>query len=109
MSLAVDILSWVCLLAGGAFCVIGAAGLLRMPDLYTRMHAASVTDTLGAGLILVGLMFQAGLSQVTGKLLVILVLLLFTNPAATYALAKAALARGVKPLLEKPGEAPSKS
>ncbi|MBI2312329.1 MAG: monovalent cation/H(+) antiporter subunit G [Betaproteobacteria bacterium] len=102
-------LSWACLLAGGAFCIIGAVGLLRMPDLYTRMHAASVTDTLGAGLILVGLMFQAGLSQVTGKLLVILVLLLFTNPAATHALAKAALARKVRPLLENPGEAPSKS
>ena len=55
MSAALDLLAWACMLAGGAFCLIGAIGLLRMPDFYTRMHAASVTDTLGAGLLLVGM------------------------------------------------------
>ena len=50
MSAAIDVASWVCLVAGGVFCVVGAVGLLRMPDFYTRMHAASVIDTLGAGL-----------------------------------------------------------
>ena len=60
MSTVVDLLSWVCLLAGGVFPVIGGIGLIRMPSLFTRMHAASVTDTLGAGLILLGLVAAGG-------------------------------------------------
>ena len=62
MSVLVDLLSWLCLLAGGAFCVIGATGMIRMPDFYTRVHAASVIETLGAGLILLGLLLQAGIN-----------------------------------------------
>ena len=107
MSLAVDILSWICLAAGGAFCVVGALGLVRMPDFYTRMHAAGVTDTAGAGLMLLGMILQAGFSLVAVKLLMIGLLILFTSPTATHALAKAALARGLQPLLA-PGEYPSK-
>ena len=60
MSLALDIASWFLLLAGGAFCLVGALGMLRMPDFYTRIHAASVSDAVGAGLILTGLLLQAG-------------------------------------------------
>ena len=99
MSAAIDVLSWACLVAGGAFCVIGAVGLLRMPEFFARIHAASVTDTLGAGLILAGLALQAGFTLVTVKLAMIGVLILFTSPTATHALAKAGLARGLKPLL----------
>jgi len=101
MSVAIDILSWVLLIAGGAFCVIGALGLVRMPDFFTRMHAASVTDTLGAGLMLAGLVLQAGFTLVTVKLVVIGLLILLTSPAATHALAQAALARQIKPMLAK--------
>ena len=100
MSTIVYVASWVCLAAGGLFCVIGAVGLIRMPDFYTRMHAASVTDTLGAGLILAGLMLQAGLTLVTAKLLIIGVLIFFMSPTATHALARAAYFRGVQPQLE---------
>jgi len=107
MSIALDILSWILLLAGGAFCMIGALGLVRMPDFFTRMHAASVTDTLGAGLLLLGLMLQAGLSLVTVKLIVIGLLIFFTSPTSTHALAQAALARGLKPLLAAPEESAS--
>ena len=99
MSAAIDALSWAALVAGGFFCLAGAVGLLRMPDFYTRMHAASVTDTLGAGLVLAGLILQAGLSLVTAKLLVIGLLLFFTSPTASHALARAAFVRDVKPLL----------
>lgn len=98
MNALIDLLSWACLLAGGVFCVIGAIGLIRMPSLFTRLHAASVTDTLGAGLILSGLVLQAGLTLVTVKLAVLALLILFASPTATHALAKAALARGVDPL-----------
>ncbi len=83
--------------------------MLRMPDLFTRMHAASVVDTLGAGLILFGLLLQAPSWQVGAKLAVIMVLLVFTSPAATHALAKAAVARGLKPQLDKTGDESSSS
>ncbi|MDP1649623.1 MAG: monovalent cation/H(+) antiporter subunit G [Rubrivivax sp.] len=104
----IDILSWACLLAGSAFCIVGATGLLRMPDFYTRMHAASVVDTLGAGFILLGLFLQAGLTLVAVKLLMIGALLLFTSPTATHALARAGFARGLAPLLAAEEGAPSK-
>jgi len=108
MTALIDALSWVCLVAGGAFCVVGAAGLLRMPDFYTRMHAASVIETLGAGLILLGLMFQAGFTLVAVKLLMVGVLIFFASPTATHALARAAMVRGLKPQLADEGGAASK-
>ena len=101
MSLAIDILSWILLVSGGLFCIVGAVGLLRMPDFYTRVHAASVTDTLGVGLILLGLILQAGWTLVAAKLVIIGLLIFFTSPAATHALAPAARGRGLEPLLEK--------
>ena len=108
MSGVLEILSWVCLLVGSAFCIVGAIGLLRMPDFYTRMHAASVVDTLGAGFILLGLFLQAGLTLVAVKLLMIGALLIFTSPTATHALARAGFARGLQPLLAAEEKAPSK-
>jgi multicomponent Na+:H+ antiporter subunit G len=104
VSAALDILSWGCLLGGGFFCAVGGIGLIRMPDFYTRMHAASVTDTLGAGMILLGLMFQAGLTLVAAKLLIIGLLIFLTSPAATHALAKAALIRGLQPMSPREDE-----
>ncbi len=94
MSFALDIASWVMLSAGGLFVFIGGIGALRMPDLYTRMHAASLADTMGAMLILGGVMLQAGLSLATVKLAMILVFLLLTGPTSSYALANAALLTG---------------
>ena len=108
MSAAVEVLSWLALLAGGFFCIVGAVGLVRMPDFYTRMHAASVTDTLGAALMLAGMMLQAGLSLVTVKLAIIGLLILFASPTATHALAKAGMTRGVLPLLGPRENASSK-
>ncbi len=96
-----DVASWICLLVGSLFCVVGAIGLLRFPDFYSRMHGAGITDTLGAGLVLVGLMVQGGLSMVTVKLFLILMLLLLTSPASTHAVAKAAFTSGLKPLLQE--------
>lgn len=91
-------LSWVLLAAGAVVTVIGAAGLVRFPEMYTRMHAASVIDSGGAPLILIGLMLQAGLTLVTVKLLFILFFLLFTSPTATYALARGAWSAGHRPI-----------
>ena len=99
MAVVLDIVSWALLLTGAGFAIIGAVGLLRFPDVYARMHAAGMTDTLGAALILAGMMVQAGLTLVTVKLFLILVFLLYTSPASTYALANAAYDRGLKPVL----------
>jgi multicomponent Na+:H+ antiporter subunit G len=109
MNVLIDAASWVCLVAGVAFCMIGAIGLIRMPDFYTRMHAASVTDTLGAGLILLGLVFQAGFTLVMAKLLIVGMLILFTSPTASHALARAAFVRGVTPMLGTGRAAPWKA
>ncbi len=97
MALLLDIISWVLLSAGGAFVLVGGIGALRMPNLYTRMHAASVTDTMGALLVIAGVMVQAGFSLVTIKLAAILLFLVLTSPTASYALASAALMAGIKP------------
>ncbi len=99
MNFIIDIASWAFIGAGGFFCVVGAFGMIRMPDLYTRMHASGVLDPFGACLILIGLMFEAGFTLVTAKLAVLVLLLLFTSPVACHALGRAALHRGVKPLL----------
>jgi multicomponent Na+:H+ antiporter subunit G len=97
MDLVLDILSWVFLMAGSFFSIAGGIGVIRMPDVFTRLHAAGVTDTGGAGLILVGLMFQGGLTLITVRLLLILGFLWFSSPVSTYALARAALAGGEEP------------
>ncbi len=105
MSVALEVLSWGLLGAGGAFCVIGGLGLVRLRSFFPRTHASSVIDAGGAGLILAGLLLQAGWTLVAVKLLVIGLLIFFASPTATHALANAALARGVK--LEDPQEASS--
>lgn len=100
MELFIDALSWTLLTLGGFAVLVGGIGALRMPDLYTRMHAASVTDSLGAILVIAGIMLQAGLSLATIKLAAILLFLLLTSPTSSNALASAALLAGTKPLSE---------
>lgn len=100
--LLINIISGGLLLGGGVIGVLGGLGLLRFPDFYSRLHAAGMTDTLCALMIIGGLIMQAGLSLLTLKLALILLFLLFTSPTASHALAKAALSDGVKPLQEPP-------
>jgi multicomponent Na+:H+ antiporter subunit G len=99
MTLAVEIASWILILLGSFFIVVGAIGIVRMPEIYTRMHAASVTDTLGVGFLILGMCLQAGFSLVTLKLLFLVGLFFFTGPVVTHALAQACLHEGVKPML----------
>ena len=105
----VDIVSWIGLVVGSCFAVVGGIGLLRLPDFYSRIHAGGITDTLGAGLILVGLMFQAGDWLLVFKLVMILSLLLITSPTSAHALSKAARAHGIEPQLADEGGGPSAS
>ncbi len=96
MDMALEIISWFLLLGGGVLCVIGGIGILRMPDFYTRTHAASITDTMGAGMMLTGLMIQGGLTLVTVKLVMLVLFTIVASPTAGHALVKAAYAHGVK-------------
>ncbi|XOV85174.1 MAG: monovalent cation/H(+) antiporter subunit G [bacterium] len=97
MALLLDILSWILMTGGGLFVLVGGIGIIRLPDLYTRMHAVSLTDTMGTIMILFGIMLQAGLTLAALKLAAITVFLLLTGPTATYALANAAMLSGTRP------------
>ena len=99
MTLIVEIASWILILLGSFFTIVGAVGLLRMPEIFTRMHAASVTDTLGVGFLILGMALQAGLSLVTLKLFFLLALFVFTAPVVTHALARACLHERIEPML----------
>ncbi len=99
MEQALQYLSWVLIASGSVVVVVGALGLIRMPDVFTRMHAAGMIDTMGATLLLAGMALTAGLSLVTLKLLVLWLLFIFTSPVAGHALARAALYAGVRPHL----------
>ena len=100
----VDLASWACLVLGSVFCLIGGIGLLRLPDFYSRMHGGGITDTLGAGLVLIGLMLQAGAPLVTVKLVTILAIALLASPTSTHALARAALRSGLQPFTSESKE-----
>ena len=101
MTLIVEIASWLFILAGSFFTLVGTLGLVRMPEIFTRMHAASVTDTLGVGFLIVGMSLQAGFGLVALKLVFLLVLFIFTGPVVTHALAQACLHEGIKPQLSE--------
>ncbi len=104
IALIADILTWVCIAAGSLALLTGGIGVLRLPDVYTRMHAAGITDTMGAGLFILGMILQSGDWLIAVKLLLILVFLFFTSPTSTFALAHAALTSGVKPRLAEAGD-----
>jgi len=91
-----DVVSWILMTLGGVFVFIGGLGALRMPDLYTRMHAAGITDSIAPILIISGIILQAGLTLASVKLLAILVFLLLTGPTSSNALASAALLAGTR-------------
>lgn len=106
---ATDLLSALLVIAGGFFLIVGGLGLVRLPDLFTRLHAAGVGDTLGVALFVLGFMFLVDLGSVTVKLVLVLLFLLLTGPVATHALAKAALHGGLRPIateLPAPGSPP---
>jgi len=94
-------LATVSIISGLFFVLAGTLGVLRLPDFYTRLHAAGMTDTLGAELILIGLIIQSGFTQMSLKLLLVAFFLLLTSPTATHAIAYAAHKAGLEPKLGK--------
>ena len=97
---AIEILSGILVILGSLSIIVGLLGVYRMPDFYTRLHAASVIDTLGTILILFGLILYAGLNIVSIKLLLILIFILITTPTAAHALAMSALHGKLKPMTD---------
>lgn len=95
------------LLAGSGFFLAGTAGILRFPDLYSRLHALTKADNLGLGLIVAGLLLQAPSPAVALKLLLIWLLALVASAAASYLIASDARHRQDPPstAVESPGDA----
>jgi multicomponent Na+:H+ antiporter subunit G len=91
----VEMMSGVLVVVGTVIALSGGVGLLRLPDFYTRVHAVSLTDAAGVGLIVLGLLLRAPDWGVAVRLLLILVFLVLTSPTATHALAQAARKDGV--------------
>ena len=101
MTAILELLSSLCLLLGGMLCITGGVGLLRMPDFFSRVHASGVTDTLAAPLLLIGLLLQMDWSLDSVKVIMILLIVLATNPTATHAITRAALRFGLVPWARK--------
>ncbi len=113
MEMILDVLSWISILGGLFFMLVGTVGILRMPDVYTRLHAAGMTDTMGAGLLLLGMSLQTVIGIMHGessywfvlvRLVLVYAFMLFTSPIATHALARAGLAGGLEPWTNEAGD-----
>ena len=98
MEIIIDLASWALFIGGSIFLLIGAVGLIRLPDMFTRMHAAGIIDTMGVGMFFVAMILQAGMTLVSIKIFLIVLFLMFTLPTTTHALARAAVAAGLKPI-----------
>lgn len=102
-----DILSWIFIVLGGFFSIVGGIGIVRLPEFYSRLHGGGVTDTMGAALIVLGLLFQVGHVPsggilVAAKLVMILLFLIATSPSSCHALANSALTQKLEPQLDRP-------
>lgn len=92
-----EVLSWILILSGAFFVLVGAIGTVRFPDFWARLHAASVSDSAGMILLFLGMALQAGFSLVAVKLAIIGAFMFLTGPTATHATANAALVSGLRP------------
>ncbi len=93
----IDILSWILIVVGGALGIVGGIGLIRFPDIYSRLHAVGITDTGCASLLLLGLGLQAGWSFESVKLFFIYAFLFFTCPTSSFSLGNGAWQEKIKP------------
>ncbi|MDC9700811.1 MAG: monovalent cation/H(+) antiporter subunit G [Alphaproteobacteria bacterium] len=91
------LVSWFFVIFGSFFYVVGAFGLIRMPELFTRMHAVSVSETVGSFFIIIAMILQSGWSLNSARLFFILIIFLFSGPFVSHALARAALFAGISP------------
>jgi multicomponent Na+:H+ antiporter subunit G len=93
----IDLLSILLLVGGAAFFFAGTVGMLRFPDVYSRLHALTKGDNVGLGLTVLGLALRAESVASVGKLLLIWMLVLLAGATASHLIARASLRRGIKP------------
>jgi len=91
-----DYLAVLLLIAGSIFFMAGTLGLLRFPDVYTRLHALTKADNVGLGLVVAGLALQAESWAVAGKLLLIWLLVMLAGASVAHLVARAAQQRGIR-------------
>lgn len=94
-------IAYLFIILGLVFIFFGTLGIIRFPDIYTRLQTSSKCDAAGAIALLVGLMVREGLGSLSLGILIILVFLLLTNPVASHAIARSAAIRGIKPWRKK--------
>lgn len=95
-----EMIGMACLVLGSLGVIMGALGLIRLGDVYQRMHSAGIVDTGGAGLILLGLLLLAPHWTVAVRLVLIGFILVMTGPTATHAIARMARVSGIEPVLQ---------
>ena len=93
----INIASIISFMIGGFFILIGSIGLLRLPDVFSRIHAAGMIDTAGASFIIFGMILQSGFSLITAKLVFIGIFIFFTSPITGHATANLARKKGLNP------------
>jgi multicomponent Na+:H+ antiporter subunit G len=96
MQLFIEIVSSIFIISGTFFFFVGVVGLVRMPDVFSRMHATTKCDTMGAGLIYFGLIIWQGITFTSLNIILILVFLWITNPTAAHYIAKSAYVLKIK-------------
>lgn len=93
----IDLLSAVLILGGSVFFLAGTVGMLRFPDVFSRLHALTKGDNVGLGLTVLGLAVRAESVAAVGKLFLIWTLVLLAGATASHLIARSSLRRGIKP------------
>ena len=104
MDLVLDITSGICFFIGSLSIIIGACGLIKLPDVFSRIHAAGMIDTGGTAFFLLGMILQAGWSLITFKLILIGIFIFFTSPVTSHVTANLARQKNLMPLGKKIGK-----
>lgn len=97
MEILLQVLGFLLIAMGISFMLLGSIGVLRLPDFFSRTHAASKVDTVGIVVVVTGIAALEGFTLTAGKVLLAALFILLTNPVSTHALARAALHKGIKP------------
>ncbi len=97
----INVASIVLIVAGAGFFLAGTVGMLRFPDVYSRLHALTKGDNAGLGLMVIGLSLQVGSLLVVGKLILIWMLVLLGGATASHLIARSSMRRGIEPWSRK--------
>ena len=104
MELILDIFTSICFFIGSLSIIIGACGLIELPDVFSRIHAAGMIDTGGTAFFILGMVLQSGWSLITVKLVLIGVFIFFTSPVTSHVTANLAREKNILPVGKKIGK-----